>query len=223
MFSLLYSLFTASEVGFVRSEKSAKVAIMAAHLTKEELVEWLRAHDVEFPETATVRHLRLLHASHPDYRDAKNDEEEGGGGNNDGPEDEEADEEAGLDEQLRILQKKKQIADLRRELAGSELPVARPPEFQDVRCLVPPFIGSDSYIPERWLSDFERACDSVGGDAVFRLKCIRRLMEPGTEAEWFLRIDRSTCYAEFRTSFLQNFGHTYSVAEIIDQIGRAHV
>lgn len=58
-------------------------------------------------------------------------------------------EETALDEEIRLSQKK-QIADLRREIAGIEL-CAPPPEFQDVRCLVPLFTVSHLYVPERWL------------------------------------------------------------------------
>ena len=191
---------------------------MPAQMNKQELIQWLQEHGVEFPAIATVRHLRDLYDSHPENQ--AGDEEDDGDGENGGEDDRDNDgEESALDEEIRVLQKRKQIADLRRELAGVEL-FSRPPDFQDVRCLVPLFSGSDSYVPERWLNDFERACDSVRGDADFRLKCIRRMMEPGTEAEWFLRVDRSTNYAEFRENFVQNFGHTFTVAEIIDQLQR---
>lgn len=189
------------------------VKMAEGRLSKEELLKWLQEHDIEVPGSATVRHLRSLYDSHPDNQianeDEKEDDEEG--------EQSQSDEEA-LDAEIRILRKKKQIADLRRELVGNEQLFARPPDFQDVSCLVPSFAGSDSYVPERWLRDFERSCDSVKGDAEFRLKCIRRLMEPGTEAEWFLRVDRSTTYTGFRKKIRDNFGHTFTVAEIIDQL-----
>ncbi|XP_055600441.1 uncharacterized protein LOC129749495 [Uranotaenia lowii] len=44
------------------------------------------------------------------------------------------------------------------------------------------------------------------------------MMEPGSEAELFLRVDRSRNYQEFRTSFLENFSHVHSVSEIIDMM-----
>ncbi|XP_062559343.1 uncharacterized protein LOC134224113 [Armigeres subalbatus] len=43
-------------------------------------------------------------------------------------------------------------------------------------------------------------------------------MEPGTEAEWFLRVDNSLNYGDFRASFLENFGYRFSVAEIVDKL-----
>ncbi|XP_058456037.1 uncharacterized protein LOC131433177 [Malaya genurostris] len=45
-------------------------------------------------------------------------------------------------------------------------------------------------------------------------------MEPGTEAEWFLRVDRSHSYEEFREHFLGCFGHRLSMSEVIDKLRR---
>lgn len=174
-------------------------------------MDWLNERNVEIPATATIKHLRALYENHPEnMADHDEDEEE--------DQEDDNEEEIMLNAEIRILQKRKQIADLRRELAANDALVGRPPDFHDVKCLVPLFAGGDSYIPERWLEDFERACDSVRGDAEFRLKCIRRLMEPGSEAEWFLRVDRSSTYNEFRRNFLENFGHSFTVAEIIDKL-----
>lgn len=173
-------------------------------MSKEQLTEWLQAHEIEVPATATIRQLRTLYAEHTENSEANMD----------------AEEEEKLDNEVRILQKRKLIADLRREIADI-LPFDKAPDFQDIKCLVPPFAGGDLCVPEKWLNDFECVCDTVGGGEDFRLKCIRRLMAPGTEAEWFLRIDRSASYAEFRRNFLANFGHTYTVGEVLDKLRKS--
>ena len=79
------------------------------------------------------------------------------------------------------------------------------------------YSGSDNYDAHKWLADFECACDSVDGDNAFCLKCIRRLMKPDSDAEC-LRIDNSVTYQQFRANFLQNFGHVYSVSDIINKL-----
>ena len=116
----------------------------------------------------------------------------------DPPGEDDVNEEDQLDEEIRILQKRKQIADLRRELAANDAMVMKQPDFQDIKHAIPKFSGSDLYDANKWMTDFERVCNAVNGDDFFRLKCIRRMMETGTEAEWFLRINKSTTYKEFR-------------------------
>lgn len=195
--------------------------------SKAELMAWLRGRHIEFPPSATVRHLRILHdlevqrertanAAVDDDAPALDDQEQNGGVRDN-------DEERLLDAEIRILQKRRFVADLRREIAAieAELNVVnvapiKPPDFRDVKYSVPSFRGGESYDAGKWIRDFEQACDSVHGDDDFRLMCIRRLMEPGSEAELFLKVDRSRTYQEFRTSFLENFSHVHSVSEIID-------
>lgn len=175
----------------------AAVMADANRMTKAELITWLQNRHVEFPPSATVRHLRILfeQVTLRDKINAENDQQNGG-------HDEEADsaneEERELDAEIRVLQKRKFIADLRREIAAieAELNVAqvapiKPPDFRDIKYSVPCFRGGESYDAEKWIDDFEQACDSVHGDDEFRLMCVRRLMEPGYEGELFLRVDRS--------------------------------
>lgn len=129
-----------------------------------------------------------------------------------------AHEEAELDVQIRIAQKKRQLALLRTELAAELPSMVSQPSFHDIKHSVLLFSGPSEYDANKWLADFERICDSVNGDDFFRLKCIRRLMKPESEAEWFLRTDGSITYAEFRANFLTNFGHRYTLTEILERM-----
>lgn len=133
--------------------------------------------------------------------------------------------EAEADAELRILAKRAQIAQLQAELAtlGHNTTTTtnftvREPLFDDIKHCVVPFSGPNEYDAYKWLDDFERACAPLNCDDVFRLKCMQRLMKPDTEAEWFIRVDKSTTYSEFRANFLVNFGHRFTSTEITDRM-----
>ncbi|XP_055642215.1 uncharacterized protein LOC129779005 [Toxorhynchites rutilus septentrionalis] len=187
-----------------------------SRLSRDELIEWLQENQVEFPPTATVTHLRTLYESTSGAR---------GGAPIDKnlnsqkqlhvvPEEE-------LDLELRALEKRRKIFELRRQLAEEERLLRKQPEVKDVIGSVTRFSSGDTCDATRWLAEFESVCVDQGGDDAFKLRCIRQLMEPGTEAEWFRRVDNSPNYQAFRRNFLDNFGHRYSVAEIIDKLRRA--
>ena len=69
------------------------------------------------------------------------------------------------------------------------------------------FNGDGVYDAAKWISDFERVCAPFDVDDKFRLKCIRRLMQ--------INHDKSITYLEFKENFLKNFGHVFSVVEVI--------
>lgn len=49
------------------------------------------------------------------------------------------------------------------------------------------------YMRSPWSFHFKVAkCDTMEGDDIFKLKCVRRLMKPGSDAGWFLRLHQST-------------------------------
>lgn len=138
------------------------------------------------------------------------------------------DDEGALDAEIRILMKQRQIAQLRAEIAaaneaigGNGIQANRMPTFSDIQHAILPFANSEEYDGNKWIDDFERACESVDGDLLFRLKCVRRLMKPESEAELFLRTDKSANYMEFRRNFLINFGQTFTVAEILEKMRRS--
>ncbi|XP_062701701.1 uncharacterized protein LOC134285245 [Aedes albopictus] len=197
----------------------------AQRLSKAELIAWLQDRHIEFPPSVTVRHLRILFEQEmlrqQRHNAAANDPQDGG--DQDDEDEAENEEERELNAEIRILQKRKFVADLRREIAAIEAQLnvvnaapIKPPDFRDIKYSVPCFRGGESYDAEKWIDDFEQACDSVHGDDDFRLMCVRRLMEPGYEGELFLRVDRSKTYQEFKDSFLENFSHVHSVSEVID-------
>lgn len=130
------------------------------------------------------------------------------------------DEERRLDEEIRILQKRKKMIELMRELNVNEnIPLQRAKvNFDDIQHSIVPFSGFDNYDAHKWIEDFERACDPYEIDDQQRLNFIRRLMKIGSEAETFLRIDKSITYGEFRINFLSNFSHQYSLLQIIEKL-----
>lgn len=97
-----------------------------------------------------------------------------------------------IDAKLRLLQKKKQIADLEAGLSSNSSNVYAPiaqyllkPNYKDIKHLFPMYSGPEEYDARKWLSDFERACDSVNADQITRLKFFRQSMKPMSDAESF--------------------------------------
>lgn len=127
-----------------------------------------------------------------------------------------------LDAKLRIMEKKKRLAELEAGLASNTLtPIAQhflKPSYKDVKHLVPLFSNAEDYDARKWIADFERACDTVNADNMCRLKFFRQSMKTDSEGELFLRTDTSANYSEIRAIFLVNFGHMYSVSEVIDKL-----
>lgn len=203
------------------------------HWNRADLMNWLRENNIPYAATFTNQQLRRLYDENvaPDLDERVDDNEGAVGGEI--PNEQQGQEninqrfqlegeEAELDRELRILRKRQQLAQLHRELER-DLPyfaaeVHHRPKFSDIEHSVLLFNGSDAYDANKWFDDFERVCDSVNGDDIFRLKCIRRLMKPDSDAEWFLRTDSSKNYQQFRDNFLTNFGHIYSVAEVIEKM-----
>lgn len=204
-------LATTIRSGIHAGNRIIRQPVNMSRMTKSNLIEWLQENQIDFPPSATVTHLRALYESHVGAQGGAPNDEEGSASPSENEEEQ-------LDVELRVLKKRKMIADLRRELEDIGQAQGNPPTIQDVIGSVSRFSGGDTSDANRWLSDFESACDSLGGDDDFKLKCARRLMEPGTEAEWFLRVDKSANYRQFRDSFLENFGHVYTVAEIVDKL-----
>lgn len=131
-----------------------------------------------------------------------------------------------LDAQLRIQEKQLQLLRLQQQNhSDSELiaPIDRhifKPKFQDIKHLVPLFNGDNDYDAHKWISDFERACDSVNADDHTRLVFFCQSMKIDSVAELFLRTDASENYGEIKANFLTNFDNRYSNSEIIDKLRR---
>lgn len=118
-------------------------------------------------------------------------------------------EQAIVEPEIELIQKKKTLENLRRTSSRNRA------EVDHVMTAIFPFSGEHVADVRKWLSDFERTCDTMDGDDIFKLKCIRRLMKPGSNAGWFLRVDQSTSYNEFRQQFLETFGRSHSVVEVV--------
>lgn len=199
-------------------------------MSRQELLIWLENNDVEHSRTATIAQLKRLRQAEIERLNMADDRpdspklSEHSGNSTEIPNPAHANllqEEAKLDVELRILEKRHQIAVLRAELALEQnIPNEGncEPTFKDIRHSVFEFSGGEEYDANKWLADFERACDSVDGNLNFRLKCIRRLMKSDSEAELFLRTDSSVTYDEFRANFLANFGHMYTVSDILEKM-----
>lgn len=125
-----------------------------------------------------------------------------------------------IDARLRVLKKRQQLLDLENQqtLAPHITQHIFRPKYQEIKHLVPLYSSSEDYDAHKWIADFERACDSVNADMLTRLKFFRQSMKSESEAELFLRTDNSHNYSEIRKNFLENFGHSYSVSEIIDKL-----
>lgn len=125
-----------------------------------------------------------------------------------------------IDAKLRIMEKKKRLMEYESSIFTPFAHQIMRPSYKDIKHLVPLFSGSDDYDAHKWLADFERACDAINADSLTRLKFFRQSMKSDCEAELFLRTDTSATYSDIRNNFLANFGHIYSVSEVIDRLRR---
>ena len=121
-----------------------------------------------------------------------------------------------LNAKLRIAEKKKKIMELETVSLAPIMAKMLRPTYKDIEHLVPMFANSFECDAYKWLADFERACAAVNADELTMMKFFRQSMRKESEGELFLRSDASANYPELRDSFLTNFGHVYSVCEIID-------
>lgn len=94
------------------------------------------------------------------------------------------------------------------------------PQYSDIKHLIQLFSGHEDYDAQKWIDDFERACDSVNADERMRLIFFRQSMKSDSVAELFLRTDSSETYSDIKVNFLANFYHRFSVSEIIDKLRR---
>lgn len=131
-----------------------------------------------------------------------------------------------LELEIRLIRQRKLLAELR----GDNNPVVNTdtntnrritnnqPTYHDIKRSVFLFSNTTEYDANKWIMDYENACDSVHGDDAFRFKCVRRFMKEDTDADLFLRTDHSTSYAEFKENFLANFGHRYTLDDIMERM-----
>lgn len=183
-------------------------------MNKTDIQNWLTEHEIPFSSSASLIQLRKL------YNEKRNELDLNDEDNDDNFNDAENEplnpqqEEINLDAEIRILEKRQRIQQLQRELTINS--VVSCPNFEDVQHLMNPF--DETYDGYKWLKDFERVCDSLSADDVFRLRSVRRLMKMNSAAELFLRVDNSTNFSNFRQNFLSNFGRKHTISEVINEL-----
>jgi len=88
-------------------------------------------------------------------------------------------------------------------------------DIRMVKQLMVPFFATENEAALKWILDFERICRDVNECKNFQLRCVRMLMKPGTDADLFVRVDRSRTYDEFKKNFIETFGHGSSTADMV--------
>ncbi|GAB0092541.1 hypothetical protein DMENIID0001_075430 [Sergentomyia squamirostris] len=207
---------------------------MSDRVGKTQMIAELSAAGVLVPPTASIAQIRTLYSSINEQRineDGVNIHVVNGGehqsasdgsgvaSNNEPPATEEE-----IDAAIHLMEKKRQLLQLQREVADLECaPVSTRGsqysriDFLEVEGAVQPFSGSDSYGIRKWLIDFENVAVTVyGSDDRFRLICARRLMT-GT-AKVFLRTLNVQSWDELRSALLQEFGRRKEVFEVYDEL-----
>lgn len=97
-----------------------------------------------------------------------------------------------LDREIALLEKRRRIAQLRRELAEFDDIERDPPrrrhyDFAQIDGTIAKFTGDDTYSVDKWISDFEIAVSPLRCPDDFKLLCARRLMD-GTAKIWLRTI-----------------------------------
>ncbi|XP_041449371.1 uncharacterized protein LOC121404204 [Drosophila obscura] len=188
-------------------------------MDKEKITEWLLENEIIFPASATLRQLRKLAISGGmeevsgsleklEIENHHNVNIEGKVSESDQMDDLK-DEEDLLDAAIRVAEKKKKLA----ALMTMDNNVTD--DIRMVKQLVVPFSASENDEGSKWILDFERMCRGVNESNHFRLRCVRMLMKAGTEADLFMRVDKSKTYDEFKENFLKTFGRSNSTADVV--------
>ena len=125
-----------------------------------------------------------------------------------------------LSELRQLLQKKKEIRDLRRQLA--ELEIENCPSkpsfvnFKDVEESMQIFSGDDKVQIKNWFKQFEEMADVLKWDKKLNFLYAKRLLT-GT-AKLFLRTVHVQSYLELKTALIKEFSKTVTCADIHNEI-----
>ncbi|XP_033238915.1 uncharacterized protein [Drosophila pseudoobscura] len=184
-----------------------------ANIDKEKIVEWLLEKEIIFPARATLRQLRKLAISGGmdevseslvNKSDIESEEKVSENEQIDDMKEEEL-----LDAAIRVAEKKKKLA----ALMVMDNHVTD--DIRMVKQLIAPFSASENDEASEWVLNFERICGGVNESSNFKLRCVRMLMKAGTEADLFMRVDKSKTYDEFKGNFLKTFGRSNSTADVV--------
>lgn len=194
-------------------------------LTKLELQNALEKAGIEYPATATVSQLRaLLEEDDGDDSDsgvaaaaaAAGGESHDGDGNV-----EETDGAENLDEQIAVLEKRKKMLLLQKELQALELDATSARQritVMDIDGMVPKFSGDNAYPVEKWINDFDNAVKVGHKDDHFKYMCMRRLLS-GTAAI-FLRTSIASNYCELKAALVKQFHRNVSTNDVYKELYR---
>lgn len=217
---------------------------MSRVLNRAQLCAALVEAGVEFPLTATVTQLRVLHdqigadiVDPPLPQDQNNQREQP-------PAEHPYDNEVMLEEEANVnaagangaadndeievarLRRRREILQLQREIREMEIglqPVAqhRRVDYSDIENALPPFTGDDSYNVRKYIADFEEVAGPLDCDDQFRLRSLRRLLS-GT-AKTFLRTIRAENYFALRDALIIEFDSQLTRPQIFAQLASRHI
>ncbi|XP_067644901.1 uncharacterized protein [Eurosta solidaginis] len=188
-------------------------------LTKLEVQNALQKVGIEYPATATVSQLRaLLEEDDSDSgvaaAAAVGGEYHDGDGNVG-----ETDDAENLDEQIAVLEKRKKMLLLQKELQASELDATSARQritVMDIDGMVPKFSGDNAYPVEKWINDFENAVKVGHKDDHFKYMCMHRLLS-GTAAI-FLRTSIASNYCELKAALVKQFHRNVSTNDVYQEL-----
>ncbi|XP_036347795.1 uncharacterized protein LOC118757168 [Rhagoletis pomonella] len=190
-------------------------------LTKLELQTALEKAGIEYPATATVSQLRAL-LDEDDGDSGVTAATDAGGEAHDGEGNvEETDDTQNLDEQIAVLEKRKKMLLLQKELQALELEATSARQritVMDIDGMVPKFSGDNAYPVEKWINDFENAVRVGNKDDHFKYMCMRRLLS-GTAAI-FLRTSVASNYCELKAALVKQFHRDVSTNDVYKELYR---
>ncbi|XP_017490383.1 PREDICTED: uncharacterized protein LOC108378590 [Rhagoletis zephyria] len=190
-------------------------------LNKSELQNALEIAGITYPATSTVSQLRALLDGGRMENSFENDSgvaaAAGGESNVRELNADEISENENLDAQIAMLEKRKKMLLLQKELQALELeaPSARQRiSVMDIDGIVPKFSGDNAYPIEKWINGFDYAVKVGYKDDHFKYMCMRRLLS-GT-AVIFLR----TSSAELKVALLKQYKRNISTNDVYKELYR---
>lgn len=134
---------------------------------------------------------------------------------------EETDGAENLDEQIAVLEKRKKMLLLQKELQALELDATSARQritVMDIDGMVPKFSGDNAYPVEKWINDFDNAVKVGHKDDHFKYMCMRRLLS-GTAAI-FLRTSIASNYCELKAALVKQFHRNVSTNDVYKELYR---
>ncbi|XP_073835252.1 uncharacterized protein [Musca autumnalis] len=125
----------------------------------------------------------------------------------------EVDEIEQLQARKRILQLKKEIADLERQ---TETKYKSPASFADIENSLSKFTGDDNYSIMKWTKEFERITNAVACSDAEKFLFARRMM--AGSANLFMRTSEAQSWEAFKHDLCEEFKRTVGAKEILKRL-----